>query len=216
MLHLEGDSIGVHLVRAGCILEHVAGVAACGCKQDARLDQHPRQSAFISAAEKGSKRFRYASLVALLPDAMLPGQHLDAVLIHDADQLLKDEEQVALEETNRDSGTDGSENTEAGRVGDSLFLALLFLFCLPVLIVAAGCLLGMMHRTGWIRAHLMDGANVAAFGDDGLGNELARLVFRPLGLLFILRLLLLNGGVLVTRQYRAAFLLPTVGGAYLH
>ena len=77
-------------------------------------------------------------------------------------------------------------------------------------------LLRMMHRAGWIGAHLMDGADVAAFGDDGLGGELAHLELGPLRLFLRLRLVVPNGGVLVARQDRAAFLLLAVGGADLH
>jgi hypothetical protein len=100
-------------------------------------------------------------------------------------------------QANRDSGADGGEDAKPGRVGDGLFLALLLLLGLPLLIVAVGLLLRMMHRAGWIGAHLMDGANIAAFGDDGLGGELASLVLRLLSLLLVLRLFILNGGVLL-------------------
>lgn len=41
----------------------------------------------------------------------------------------------------------------------------------------------------------MDGANFAAFGDGGFRSELAHLVFRSLGWLLFLLLLILNGGV---------------------
>jgi hypothetical protein len=73
-----------------------------------------------------------------------------------------------------------------------------------------------MHRAGWVCADLVDAADIAPFGDDGLGHEFAAFIFRPLGLLLILRFLILNGGVLVTREYRATFLLPAVRGADLH
>ena len=133
-----------------------------------------------------------------------------------ADQLLQHEKQVAFHQPHRNGGADGGEDTEAGRVGDGLFLALLLLFGLPLLIVAAGLLLGMMHRAGWIGADLVDGADVAAFGDDGLGGELAHLELGPLRLVLRLRLLVPNGGVLVARQDGAAFLLLAVGRADLH
>jgi hypothetical protein len=104
--------------------------------------------AFIGAAEEGGKRLRYASIVALLPDAMLPCQPLDAVLVHDTHQLLKDEEQVTFEQAYWNSGADGSKDAEAGCIGDGLLLALLFLLGLPLLIVATGWLLRMMHWAG--------------------------------------------------------------------
>ena len=216
LLHLGGDGVGVHLVGGGRILEDGGRIAARGRQQDARLDQQPGERTFIGAAKEGGERLCHASIVALLPDAMLPRQHLDAVLVHDAYQLLKDEKQVTLHQANRNGGADSGEDTEAGRVGDGLFLALLLLLGLPLLIVAAGLLLRMMDRAGWIGAHLMDGANVAAFGDDGLGGELAHLELRPLGVVLRLRLVVPNRGVLVARQYRAAFFLCAVGGADLH
>ena len=147
---------------------------------------------------------------------MLPRQHLDAVLVHEAYQLLKDEKQVTFHQANRDGCADSGEDAEAGRIGDGLFLALLLLLGLPLLIVAAGWLLRMMDGAGWVGADLVDGANVAAFGDDGLGGELAHLELGPLGLVFRLRLVVPNGGVLVARQYRAAFLLCAVGRADLY
>ena len=98
---------------------------------------------------KAAKVFADASVVALLPDAMLPRQHLDAALVHEAYQLLKDEKQVTFHQANRDGCADGGEDAEAGRIGDGLFLALLLLLGLPLLIVAAGWLLRMMHRAGW-------------------------------------------------------------------
>jgi hypothetical protein len=59
----------------------------------------------------------------------------------------------------------------------------------------------------------MNGANVASFGDDGLGSELAHLELGPLRVVFRFRLVVPNRRVLVARQYRAAFFLSTVGGA---
>ena len=62
----------------------------------------------------------------------------------------------------------------------------------------------------------MNGAHVLAFGDDGLGRELAFLELGTLGLFLILRPVVSNGGVFVARQHRATFLLRSVGGADLH
>jgi hypothetical protein len=93
---------------------------------------------------------------------------------------------------------------------------LLVLFVLPLRIVPAGLLFRMMHRAGGIGADLVDGANVAAFGDDGLGGELAHLELRALRLFFRLRLVVADGNVLVAGERGAAFLLYAVGGADLH
>jgi hypothetical protein len=62
----------------------------------------------------------------------------------------------------------------------------------------------------------MGGANVAAFGDDGLGGELAYLELVPFRVIFGLRLFVPNRDVLIAWQYRATFFLSTVGRADLH
>ena len=77
-------------------------------------------------------------------------------------------------------------------------------------------LLRMMDGASGIRADLVHRANLAAFGDDGIGGELAHLELRALGLVVGLRLVVADRGVLVARQYRAAFLLRPVGRADLH
>jgi hypothetical protein len=162
LLHLEGDGFGVHLVGGGSFLEDHGGIAPRGRQQDACLHHQPGERAFIRTTNKGSQRFADASIVALLADAVLPCQHLDAVLIHDAYQLFENEEQVTLQEANGNGGAHSGEDTEAGRVGDGLFLALLVLLGLPLLIVAAGWLLRMMDGASGIGTYLMDGANVAS------------------------------------------------------
>ena len=108
---------------------------------------------------------------------------------------------------NRHSCTHSGEDAEAGSVGNGLVLALLLMFGLLLLIVAAGLLLGMMDRAGCVRADLVDATNVATLGDDGLGGELAHFEFGPLRLIFRLWLMVSNGGVLVAWEYRAAFFL---------
>jgi len=84
LLHLGGDGLGVDLVSTGGILEDGGRVAPRGCKQNARLDHQPGERAFIRATNKSRQRFADASIVPLLSDAMLPRQHLHAVLVHDA------------------------------------------------------------------------------------------------------------------------------------
>jgi len=102
---------------------------------------------------------------------MLSRQHLDAVLVHDAYQLLKDEKQATLHQANTNGCAHSGKDTEASRVGDGLFLALLILLGLPLVSVAAGWLLCMMHRASSIGTHLVDGGNVAAFSDDGFRGD---------------------------------------------
>jgi len=92
---------------------------------------------------------------------MLPRQRLDAVLVHDAYQLLKNEKQITFQEANGNGGAHSGEDAETGRVGDGLLPALLVLLGLPLLIVTAGWLLRMMDGAGWIGTYLMDGAKVS-------------------------------------------------------
>ena len=73
-----------------------------------------------------------------------------------------------------------------------------------------------MDGASRIGTYLVEGANITALGDDGLGGELAHFELGPLGIVFRLWLVIPNGGVLVAGQYRAAFFLSTVGGADLH
>jgi hypothetical protein len=74
----------------------------------------------------------------------------------------------------------------------------------------------MMDGAGWIGADLVEGANVRAFSDDGVGGELAHLELGTFGVVFRLRLVVPNRGVLVPWEYRATFFLSTVGRADLH
>jgi len=59
-----------------------------------------------------------------------------------------------------------------------------------------------------IRAHLVNGTDVAAFGDDGIGSELAHFELRALGIFLLLGLVVADCGVLVARQNWTAFLCP--------
>ena len=81
--------------------------------------------------------------------------------------------------------------------------------------LALVCLLRVMNGASGIRADFVNGANVAALGNDGIGSELAHLELRALCLVVGLRLVVADRGVLVARQYRAAFPLRTVGRADL-
>jgi hypothetical protein len=216
LLHLESDGIGIDLICGRCFLEDSGWIAARGRQQDAGLDQQPGERSFIGAAYEGGEGLLHTAIVALLPDAVLPRQHLDAALIHKEQQPLDDRQQVTLHQAHRDSGTDGGKDAKAKGVGNGLLLPLLFLFGLPLPIIAVGSLLGMMHRAGEIGAHLVDGADVRAFGDDGLGGVLAFLELGALGFIFGLRPLASNRGVLVARQHRATFLLSAESRADLY
>jgi len=57
----------------------------------------------FQATIDGRKCLGDASFLSLLSDAVLPRQHLHAILFHRAYQLLDDEEQVTLHQANRDS-----------------------------------------------------------------------------------------------------------------
>jgi hypothetical protein len=125
--YLRSDGVRVHLVGGGGFLENDTRIATrgslAGClppPSAARVRPHQHDEERLRAF------FRYP-IVALLADAVLPCKHLDAILIHDAYELLKDEKQVAFQEANGDGGAHSGENTEASRVGDGLFLALLVL-----------------------------------------------------------------------------------------
>jgi hypothetical protein len=67
-----------------------------------------------------------------------------------------------------------------------------------------------MHRATGIGTDLVNGADVAALGDDGLRGELAYLVLWTLCLLLALWFLISDGGVLIARENLAAFLLLAI------
>jgi hypothetical protein len=69
------------------------------------LEQH-----LIGTTNESRKSVLDASVVALLPGAVLPCQYLDAALIHSGQEPLDDEKQVAFQQGNRNSGADGSED----------------------------------------------------------------------------------------------------------
>ena len=95
-------------------------------------------------------------------------------------------------------------------------LTLLLLFCLPFHVVAFLLLLRMVHRAGRIGADLVNGADIATLGDDGVRRELASLELGTLGLFLRFGFFVADSGVLVSRQDLAAFLLLAVGAADLH
>lgn len=75
-------------------------------------------------------------------------------------------------------------------------LLLFFLLGLPFPVVVLSLYLGfgVMDRTSGIGADLLDGADFAALGDNGVAGELAHLELRMLRLVFRFRLLIANRG----------------------
>jgi hypothetical protein len=131
------------------------------------------------AVEEGGEGLCHTTIIPLLPDVVLPCQHGKTVLIHETGQLLQHEQQVSLHQANGNGGTDCGEDPEARCIGDGLFAALFLLLGLPLLI-AAGWLLRVVNRACGVGAYLLNGADIASFGDDGVGGELARFELGPL------------------------------------
>jgi hypothetical protein len=73
-----------------------------------------------------------------------------------------------------------------------------------------------MHGTRGIDAHFVNGTDIVAFGDDGFRGVFVHLELRTLGLLFGLRFLVADDGVLVARDHLAAFRLPAIRGTDLY
>jgi hypothetical protein len=73
----------------------------------------------------------------------------------------------------------------------------------------------MMHRATGIGTDLVNSADITALRDDGVRGELAYFELWTPCLLLALRFLIPDGGVLITRDNLAAFLLLAVGGADL-
>src|SRR5271156_5290209 len=215
LLHFEGYGIGVYLVRTGSITEDRGRIRPRGRQQDTCLHQQPRERALVGAAQISGKGLADFPVIALLPDAVLPRQHFKARFVHEDYQLLDDEKQIALHQTDGNGCTHSGEDTNAGRVGDSLFIALLLLVSFPLLIFAVARLLRMMNLARRIRTDLMHGAHVGAFGNDGLGGEFAHLELGPLGLFFGLGLLVSNCGVLVSWKHLTSLPRFAVSGADL-
>src|SRR6201998_3234657 len=149
---------------------------------------------------------------------MLPRQHLKAGFFQEACQPLDDKQEVPLHQPYRDCRANRSQNSKPRDVGDGFLSAPLFLLGLEsgVACASSGLLLRMVDGAGGIGADFVDRAHIGAFRDDGLRRKLARLELRTFGVVFRLRLVISDRGVLVARQNRTAFLLPTVGGADLY
>src|SRR6185437_12299465 len=102
----------------------------------------------------------------------------------------------------------GSEHAQPGRLGKRLLATAFLLLDFEGSVGACVLLLPfrMMDQTLGIGANAFGLALFRAFRDDRLGRMLARLVFRPVALLFALRLVLPNFDVLVSRNHCAAIL----------
>ena len=105
--YLGGDGLGVHFVCRGRVLENGCSIPARSCHQNAYLYQQTREGAFVSTTEEGGQSLADTTIVSLLPNAMLPCNRLDAVLVHEGQQPLRDEKQVKLEQTHRHGRRDG-------------------------------------------------------------------------------------------------------------
>lgn len=69
----------------------VAGFVLDAASETGCLHHEPRERPFIGAAKASDKGLCQSSRFPLLPDGMLPCQHLDAALIHESCQFFKDE-----------------------------------------------------------------------------------------------------------------------------
>jgi hypothetical protein len=165
--YLGSDGVSIHFVGASGILENGGQVAACCRKQNARFHQQPGERSFIRAANEGSQSFADASIVAFLTDAVVPRQHLHAVLVHDAYELFKDEQQVTFHETNGNGYL--SRQTARGvlKVSHPQIAAEQFIDAivgLPRLVVAA-----MLDLTGFLsRGLLFPNGKLYLTGLDGI------------------------------------------------
>ena len=177
------------------------GIAARGCEQDNGLDHGAAQRAFIGAAKKGREQLADGFVLFGLLDAVLLGENRGAVLVQQVDHAFGHKQQVAFHQPYRDRRADCRENAQAGCVGDSFLPAPLLLFGLELRIAraCAVCLLRVMHGAGWIGADFVNGSDLAALGDDGIGGELAHLELRALCLVVGLWLIVADRGVLVAR-----------------
>ena len=151
-----------------------------------------------------------------LADAVKPKDDRQTALVQDGGKALGDKEQVALHQADGNRVAGCFQDAKAGCLGDGLFAAALLLLCLECRIRRGPLLAGVVNWAIGIRAHLVNGADVAAFGDDGVGGELAHLELRALGIFLLLGLVVADRGVLVARQNWTAFLLPAVCRADLH
>jgi hypothetical protein len=67
----------------------------------------------VRAADVSGKCLADPTVISLLANTVLPRPHLKAVFFHEADQLLDDEKQVTLHQTDRNGCTHSGENTNA-------------------------------------------------------------------------------------------------------
>jgi len=216
MLDLEGNRIGVHLVRLGCSAENLTSVRLlAGGKQDDGFDDQLADDAFLGLAQKGREQLG-CGFAFLRSDASVPGDHLQPLVVEQREHLFGDEEKISLHQSDWNGGDDGLQYAHSGGVRQCLFLAALVLLRFEAGIGLRGLLLGVMNRAIRFGANPPHFALVNAFGDDGFGDELARLELRLLRFLRGVRLVRANLDVLAAGDDLAAILRLAVGSADLH
>jgi hypothetical protein len=208
----------VHLVKLGGFAQNVRGITARSREQNDRFDHGAAQCALVGMAKKGREQLTDGVVIFGLLEAVLLGENRGAVLVQQVDHALGNKQEVAFHQPHRDSRANRRENAKAGCIGDGFHPAPLILFGFECSIVRpiAVHLLRVMDGAIGIFAYLMDCADVAAFGDNGVGGKLAHLELGSLSLVVGLWLIVADGDVLVAWQYGTAFLLRSVGGADLH
>jgi hypothetical protein len=218
LLDLEADSIRIHLVRNGCVVEDLRCIPSHGRMENGYLYQQTTEGAFLGTAEVGGKQLPDGVAVLRFLDVVLPGDSCQTIFIQQRCQPLHHEKQVAFHQPHRNGRGDGGKDADAGGIGNRSFLALLLLLGLPLGIICdlLWALLGMMHRTVSLRANLADFALVDTLRPDGFCGVFAGFELRADSLFFGRGLLWPDFGVLVARQRRTAFLLLAVGRADLH
>ena len=118
----ENEAVIVHdapaAIDTGRIAESLRGVGVSSGQNDGQFHQRPAQLAFLGAAEPPGKQL--ADGVALLGfvDTVLLGDRGQTVFVQQRRQPLGQKQQVALHQPHRDGRGDGSENADAGGVGD--------------------------------------------------------------------------------------------------
>jgi hypothetical protein len=158
LLDLGGDGVGVHLVGRGCFAQHLRGISPRCRQQNHGFNQSTSHGVLVRAAKVGGKSLRNAAIIPLLPDAMLPRQHLQAVFFQEACQPLDDKQEVPFHQPHRDRRANCRENSKPGDVGDGFLSAPLLLFGLELGVACAspGLLLRMVDRAGGIGADFVD------------------------------------------------------------
>jgi len=202
LFDLGRDCGHVHLVELGGFAQGFGGfVGTVRRLQDNDCHQYPAKGAFVCLAKKGRKQFCRGVFGsdAGLADAVKPKDDRHTALVQDGGEALGDKEQVALHQADGDRIAGCFQDAKAGRLSDGLLAAALLLLCLECRVRRGPFFTGMVDWAFWIRAHLVNGADVAAFGNDGIGGEPAHLELRALCIFLFWGLVVADRGVLVAR-----------------